>query len=171
MNWLEKVKFLINKSKSQLPDDQYFYDVNPKEVTWEICEVENIHSKYSWLSKDYILFLKQFDGITIAFCRFYGSKKGIAIKLSEELSLHEPRLKNKYFPFGSDADGSIFLFDKKGRVLWWDIEDYNFEQEPKLIAGTFEEFVGECLLGKRFYEFISPEKSKFYQFLQHQDWI
>ncbi len=172
MNLLDKVRFLIERSKNKQPGDPYFYDVNPKEITWSPQELEVIYSKYAWLPKEYIEFLKEFDGISIAFCRFYGSKKGIAIILDEQVNLHKSLLQDDYFPFASDADGSIFLFDKQGRVCWWDIEDYDFEHKPKILAETFEEFVSECLLGGRYIEFdsINIENNTFYKFLKDHGW-
>lgn len=172
MNWLQKVRYLIERQQNKTPSDPYSYDINPKEPTWSLNELENIYQDYPWLPKVYNEFLKEFDGISIAFCRFYGSKQGVAIVLKKEIELHQPLLMDNYFPFASDADGSVFLFDKNGRVRWWDIEDYDFEQEPKILAETFEEFVGKCLLGDRYAEFdyINLEENSFYKFLQSQNW-
>ena len=167
----EKVRILKKEKDKTGYSGKYFLDICVSTSVWEVNEPEEMYNDYPWLPKKYIEFIKEFNGWSVSFCRFYGSKKGIAIKLLEEITLHQHLLKGAYFPFGCFADGSIFLFDKQGKVRWWDKYDYDFEEEPKLLAETFEEFVGECLLGKRYGEFSSTEGDSFFAFLQSQGWV
>ena len=170
MNWLEKIRFLKAEKERMGYSGPYLLDICPSVSSWQEGELEGLVANYPCLPKAYVEYLREFDSTSVAFCNFYGSQKADGLKLAEEITQHQPLLKNNYFPFASDADGSVFLLDKQGRVRWWDKYDYDFEKEPKILAKTFEEFVGECLLGKRYGEFISFEKSKFGKFLQAQGW-
>jgi hypothetical protein len=170
MNWREKVKYLIEREENEKPGDPYFYDVCFNGNCWQPGEIEETVDEYPWLPQSYLDFIKEFDGISIAFLRFYGSKNGDAIPLHEEIAEHKPYLKKDYFPFGRDADGSIFIMNHKGEIFWWDEYDYEFEKEPKWLANSLEEFVGDCILGKRYGEFVNIEKNKFYPFLKSEGW-
>jgi hypothetical protein len=170
MNWIEKVKYLIERDENEQPGDTFFYDVCFSGNCWQPGEIDEIAKEYPWLPQSYLDFIQEFDGISIAFLRFYGSRNGDAIPLHEEIAEHKPYLKDNYFPFGRDADGSIFIFNKKGQVFLWDIEDYEFEKEPQWLANSLEEFISECMLGQRYGEFVNIEKNKFYPFLKSMDW-
>ena len=174
MNWIEKTKYLIErkykKRREKDDNDPFFYNVSPGPNCWQPEEINDLVREYPWLPKSYLDFIAEFDGISIAFLRFYGSKNGDAIPLHEEIAEHKPFLKDNYFPFGRDADGSLFIMNKDGKIFWWDIEDYEFEKEPKWLANSLEDFVGECVLGKRYGEFVNIEKNKFYPFLKSMDW-
>ena len=65
----------------------------------------------------------------------------------------------------------MLLLDKQGKVRLWSKDDYDFEKKPENLAETFEEFVGECLLGKRYGEFTSTENDSFYDFMKAQGWM
>ena len=171
MNWLEKVRFLQAEKERVGYSGPYMLDICPSIPSWKDGEMKNILANYSYLPKAYIEYLQEFDSTSVAFCNFFGSQEANGLKLSEEITQHKPLLKDDYFPFGSYADGSVFLFDKASRVRWWDIEDYDFEKDPEVWGETFEEFVGECLLGKRYGEFSSTENDGFYAFLKDQDWV
>ena len=170
MNWLEKVEYLIEREKDKKPGDSFFYDVYFKENCWEPGEIDGFVKDYPWLPKTYCDFIAKFDSIGIAFVRFYGSKKRDAIPLHEILEESKPFLKDNYFPFGRDADGSNFIFNKKGQVFLWDEWDYEFEDEPKWLADSLEEFVGDCILGKRYHEFDSIENNNYFNFLKSMSW-
>lgn len=170
MNWLEKVEYLIEREKNEQPGDSFFYDVCFTGNYWTPEEIQELTQQYPWLPESYLNFIQEFDGISIAFLRFYGSKNGDAIPLYEILNESKPYLKDDYFPFGRDADGSNFIFNKNGQVFLWDEWDYEFEEEPKWLANSLGEFVGDCILGKRYAEFVNIEKNKFYPFLKSMNW-
>lgn len=170
MNWIEKVKYLIKRDREEQPGDPFFYDVCPGPQCWTSHEIEELWAQYPWLPSSYIHFIQEFDGISIAFCRFYGSREGEAIPLYEEIEESKPYLKGEYFPFGRDADGSQFIFNPQGQVFWWDKYDYDFEEQPQIYANSLEEFVGECLMGKRYIEFNDIEGDNYYPFLQSMKW-
>ena len=60
--------------------------------------------------------------------------------------------------------------DKKGKIFLWSIDDYEFEQEPKWLANSMEEFIEQCLLGKRYHEFDSIENNNYFNFLKSMNW-
>lgn len=79
-------------------------------------------------------------------------------------------MRGEYFLFGKDADGSIYVFHQIGKVILFNIRDNEWEN-PIMIAEDFEAFINDCLLGKRYGEFMNPENSKFYLFLESQGWV
>jgi hypothetical protein len=170
MNWIEKVKYLIERDENEQPGDPFFYDVCFSGNCWQPGEINEIIQEYPWLPKSYLDFIAEFDGISIAFLRFYGSKNGDAIPLYEILNESKPYLKDDYFPFGRDPGGSNFIMNKNGQIFLWDEWDYEFEEEPKWLANSMEEFLDECILGKRYAEFNKIEKDNYYNFLKSMDW-
>jgi hypothetical protein len=171
MNWIEKVRYLYDRDKNEQPGDPFFYDICFTGNDWQPGELEALHQTYPWLPQSYIYFLAEFDGISVSFCRFYGSEKGKAISLKETFDEEAgPCLAAGYFPFGRDADGSMFIFDKAGKIYWWDKYDYEFEETPKLLAESLEQFVEECLMGKRYIEFNNVERDNYYPFLKSMNW-
>ncbi len=160
INWMEKVKIL----KKHKPLDFR----GPK---WKAGELEELQNIYPWLPESYLEYIREFDLSEISFCRFYGSSPYDSWRMSVNsiLQAYEDRLKNDYYPFGADADGSQFLFNPAGEVRYWIKDDYDFEEEPTLFAKTFEEFVGECLLGSRSIEFLN--EGPIHDFLKSQGWV
>ena len=77
----------------------------------------------------------------------------------------------KAFPFGTEPAGGVFAFNKKQEVVLFDAKDYYCEQDPEVIAETFAEFIGECLMGKRYHEFDSIIDNQYYDFLKHLGWV
>jgi SMI1 / KNR4 family (SUKH-1) len=169
MNWLDKIQILKREfdlsGRTNLSLDVDFF-----ENCWQQDELEELVREYPYLPSEYIDFIKEFDGCGLAWVTFYGSKNSPIIPLREEIDYWFDKLKGDYFPFGKDASGSIYLFDRKGRVLLFDKYDYEFEN-PKIIAENFVEFVDKCLLGKRYEEFNYIEKDGFYNFLKSQGWV
>lgn len=170
---LEKVRILKAEKERVGYGGPFLLDICPSVPMWQLGELEEFAKAYPFLPKAYLDYLKEFDSTSVAFCNFFGSRNADGLKLHEEVAQHRNLLKDNYFPFASDADGSVFLFDKQGKVRWWDIEDYDFEQEPKVFAENFEELVGECLLGKRYstIDYINLEKNSFFAFLKSQGWV
>lgn len=171
MNWLEKVNYLIECDKNEKPDDPFLYDVCFTGNYWTPEEIQSLIHNYPWLPQTYLNFIQAFDGISIAFCRFYGSKDGDAIPLHEAFDESESCLKAGYFPFGRYADGSMFIFNHEGHVFWWDKYDYDFEEEPKWLANSLEEFISDCLMGRRYQEFAFIEDNNYYTFLKSMNWV
>ncbi len=174
MNVLEKVRFLIKKEQEEYENKYtgpYLIDITPSENRWQPGEIDSLKRAYPWLPDFYLKFIEEFDGLGLAWVVFYGSEKTDGIPLKEELEYWGPYLKNKYFPIGKDADGSVYLFDQQGRIYLHDIEDFEWKNSPQFIAESLEAFIGECLLGKRYREFngLDP-KDTFYQFLVEQGW-
>lgn len=168
MNWLDKVRLLKDKFDLYGLIDLSL-DVDFFKNCWQPGELEELVKKYPYLSKEYVEFIKEFDGCGIAWVTFYGSQNSPIISIREEIDYWQDKLKGNYFPFGKDADGSIYTFNKKGEVIYFDEYDYELEK-PEKIASSFIKFVDDYLLGKRFKEFNNIEKSKFYDFLVAQGW-
>ena len=172
MNWLEKIDYLIEKKKRSKPNDIYFYDVTYRDENWQPNELEKIVQSYKYLPKYYINFIHKYDSISLSFVRFFGSQINDINVLSYEIDRCKSLLKDRYFPFGYYADGSVFMFNKKSNVVWWDKYDYDFEEKPRFLAETFEKFIDECLLGKRYGEFSNTDsKDGFANFLRSEGWL
>lgn len=168
MDWLDKARTLAECKKNKAPGGPYFYDIHLRESKWSQGQLDKLKETYPFLPKSYFDFIKEFDSCDLAFAMFYGSvgEQTTSLKIKEL----DTYLRRDYFPLAKDADGSIFLIDNQARVCLWDKYDYDFEQEPELIAETFEEFVGECLMGKRYREFDNIQNNPYYDFLVDQGW-
>ena len=59
--------------------------------------------------------------------------------------------------------------NSKGEIIYFYIDDYEFEK-PKKLADSFEEFLSECLMGKRYLEFDDDEENDYYAYLKHLGW-
>ena len=170
MNWLAKISLMIAEKKRVMFSGPYMIDIDFYENTWSDGELESITTPYLWLSKAYIDFIKKYDNIGIAWVTFYGSEAGNIIPLGKEIEfLTSEGLPKKYFPFGKGPGGEVYAFNKDNQVIEFASDDYDFEH-PKIMANSLENFVDECLLGKRYTEFNNIEKDRFYQFLQAQGW-
>ena len=170
MNWLDKVRKLLDLKRNKKPGEPRI-DISPCKPSWETNELEELCHEFPWLPQAYLDYIKEFDSTSITFCNFFGSNKCDGLFIKNQLQEFTIIVNNDYFPFAKDADGSIFLLNTKGQVLLWDKYDYSFEEEPELIAETFEEFMGDCLLGKRIGEFITPGKNSFYKTIQQLGWV
>lgn len=171
MKWEEKVRLLKSEKERVGYSGPYLLDICPSVPSWKKGELEGFLANYPYLPKAYIEYLKEFDSTSIAFCNFYGSQDAPGLKIVEEIAQHKALLKDDYFPFGCFPSGSVLLFDRQGRIRLWSKDDYDFEKEPEILAKTFEEFVGECLLGKKYEEFTHTENDSFYDFLKSQGWV
>ena len=168
MNWLDKVKMLRGLKKDRKPGEPRI-DICPCESSWLDDELKNLEKKVPWFPSSYKSYITEFDSTSLGWCNFFGSINCDGIPIQKKLDEYLDLLKEDYFPFGQYPDGSIFLFNRKGEVLWWDKYDYEFKK-PKYIASSFNEFMEECLLGKRYGEFTIIETSSFYKTLQSQGW-
>ena len=78
-------------------------------------------------------------------------------------------MRDQYFPIAKDADGSIYVLDRDGKIRLMDKYDMEWKN-PEYIAKSLERFIEDCLIGKRYAEFNKIEKDSFYQFLEKQGW-
>jgi hypothetical protein len=165
MNWLDKAIKLKNLfDKSPIDIDVFF-----RQSKWLPGEINEIKKQYPFLSDSYIDFIKKYDETSIGGLRLRGSK-GYKISLQKQIYNYQEILKDEYFPFGDDFGGNIYLFDKKGEVLFWDKNDYDFEK-PEILASSFDEFMDKFLLGKSNGTFGWISSDKLRETLQHQGWV
>ena len=174
MNYIEKVRYLRKRQKLRdYEQDKYFIDTNFKNPCWQDGEIDKILKSYSYVPNSYIEFIKEFDGLGLTFCIFHSSEKTNIRPIFgeiEELSQYTDCFKAEYFPFAADGGGGIFAFNKKQEIILYEGGDYEFER-PEKIADSFEEFVGECLMGKRMAEFDTTEDNKYYDFIKSLGWV
>ncbi len=173
MNWIEKARYLKERwQKKDYDKNKYFIDALYLESKWQENELESILKSYPFVPESYIKFIKEFDGSIISFVSFYGSKKSSRFGhlFDAILELQEYGFSDEYFPFAKDPAGSVFAIAKDGSILYFDIDDYKFEN-PEKLANSFEEFIGECVLGKRYKKFDSIENNIYYDFLKSLGWV
>lgn len=168
MNMMDKIEVLKKAQEAQPIRSYLEIDVTFEESKWQPGEFEEIQKEYPFLPPSYIDFIRKYDSIGIAWVTFFGSKGAHIISLKEKLEGLKDVLNGKYFPFAKLPSGCLYAFNEKGEVLYFIREDFDFKK-PTKIADTFEEFVSECILGKRYLEF-NYENSLFYQFLKKQGW-
>ncbi len=150
MNYIEKVRYLLKLKVKTFKE--YYIDVVPGKVQWQDRELENILQNYSFVPESYIKFIKEFDSLGLLFVVFYGSKDEGVIPLSEEieeLSEYTDIFRQRFFPFGKDADGSVFALARDQSIVYFDIQDYNFENEPEKLTNSFEAFITDYVLGPK----------------------
>lgn len=169
MNWIEKVLYLRDKKEKEGYGGEYFIYISYEDPKWQQNELEQLIEPYPWLPESYINFIKKFDNLGLAFCTFYGSKGVGGITIAEEIKYFKPILKEDFFPFGKDAYGSLLTIGKDGGVYYFD-RYRNFTQIKKY-AHSFEEFVEECLMGKRYHEFDDIEDNTYYDLLKSRGWV
>ncbi len=172
MNAFEKIEFLKKAEEDNAKGgykSPYFLDIGYEENKWQPGEIETIHKQYPWLPAYYIEFLKKYDSLGLTWFRFFGSKETNINPIEEDLKDRKDQMRDVYFPFGDSVGGEYFVFNHQGEVLMFEEEDYEWE-EPKKIADSLEEFIGECLLGNRFGEFMDAETSRCCKFLKAQGW-
>lgn len=133
--------------------------------------IKKLTGRFPQLPISYINFLKEFGDPEIDWFNFYGEfdKGGICLfdilEIWENAKVFEFE-KNGCCPIGEDSARDLYCIDKNGQIIVFD--SVNVEEPPKLIADSFDEFVGECILGKRYLEFM--DEDDFYHFLQEQGW-
>jgi hypothetical protein len=169
MNYIEKVKYLIEREeKGDYDKEKYDPDVRFRKNKWKENELEEIIKEYDFVPESYVRFVKEFDNIGLTFCVFYGSKaQGLA--LAEEIEEFKEYYDNteNYFPFAKDADGSTFAFNQNQEVMHLYIKDYEIK-EPKKIADTFDEFMNDCLMGKKYIKLVEDDDT--YAYFKHLGW-
>lgn len=168
MNALEKVRFLEEQAKIQGYGGLYRFDITSEKSQWKPGEMEALQREYSWLPHFYLDFIREFDSLEVGFFRMYGSDGCNIDPISEEIEYWKEYLTDE-IPIGKYADGSIYTLNKKGEILYYIKDDYEC-QNPKVVAASFEEFIDQCVLGKRYSEFAFIEDNRFYDFLKSQGW-
>ena len=170
-NYLDKIDFMISEKKSVGYNGPYRMDIVSEKNGWKNGEIASVIQPYLNLSESYIKFIQQYDSIGIAWVVFYGSVQTDIIPLKTELPYwREEGLPEDYFPFGKYVDGSIFCFDSKQNVIFFDKYDYNFE-EPQIIAKSFDDFMNNCLFKDQFGNKKPTEGTAFNKLLKDQGWL
>lgn len=147
----------------------YLLDISTEKTSWTEEEISELKVRFPFLPEDYLEFIRKYDSLGLAWFVFFGSKKSKIIPLREELDYWAQQMRKNYFPFGKDVGGGIFAFNKKGEIIYFSVDDYQWGT-PIFIASNLEEFIGTCLLGRRYGEFDSIKNNTFYDFLKDQGW-
>lgn len=172
MNYIEKVKYLIEEAaKREYDRDKYYIDITPEKNSWKPGEIEEVTKGYDYIPESYIEFIKEFDFLGLSYATFYGSVGVDGIVLAEEIEFYKPHLKMDYFPFAKDPSWTTFAFNRKQQVVFFDcVLDPECENEPELIAENFVEFIDDCVMGKRLPEF-AHEDSKYMSYIKSLGWL
>jgi len=127
--------------------------------------------QYPFLETGYIEFLKGYNGLRLGWCDFLSLDNTSFPTIVEYLELlQEWEFHPGYIPFAKDAAGAMYCFSRERQGIWYfDVE--HFLEEPTYIVSSFEEFINDCVLGKRYGEFSFIENNPFYEFLKTQGWV
>ncbi|WP_139016889.1 SMI1/KNR4 family protein [Candidatus Odyssella thessalonicensis] len=136
--------------------------------------LEELTQNFLPLPLSYLEFLRSNDGIGLDWITLYGSSSSIFPSLFSILNLWKEShnldfLELQYCPIGEDSGSNVYCINKDGAIVMFDSEIYE-EQEPCLVSNSFETFIDECVLGKRYPEFSFTEDNEFYDFLVKQGW-
>lgn len=173
MNYIEKTRHLKKLDEEDMKTGYssiYHIDIRCRKSCWQPNELELLLKPYPYVPKEYIDFIKEFDNLGLSFTTFYGSKAGDVISLAEEIEYWRQYLKEDYFPFGKDVDGSVFTINRNKEIILFWREDFECK-DPIKVANSFEEFVGECLMGKRYHEEADIENDSYYDLLKSLGWV
>jgi hypothetical protein len=137
--------------------------------------LKELTQKFLQLPFSYLEFLRFNDGIGLDWLTLYGSPSSKFPSLFSILNLWKEShnldfLKLQYCPIGEDSGSNIYCINKDGAIVRFDSEVYE-QQEPSLVTDSFENFIDECVLGKRYPEFAFTEDNEFYDFLVEQGWV
>lgn len=171
MNFMDKVKILKEMycSNEMSEDVKCHIVIEDNYVSPEF--IEALKSRFPNLSESYLDFLRIYGNPELDWFNFYGESGQTGIPLFDILSIWERSgifefEKNGCCIIGEDSARDVYCINKQGEVIMFD--SVNVEEPPKFIAESFDEFVGECILGKRYLEFM--DEDNFYHFLQEQGW-
>jgi hypothetical protein len=163
VNFIEK----IARIKESYPNLIVFVSFSAKAV--DLSAIDQLKDIYPFLPPDYIRFLESIRGIRISWCTFLSASDWEIISREEINNIWSSELENRLnCPIGVDAAGDLFCLNKNGNVVMFDVEKHG--SPPILIANSFNEFMNNCVLGKRYPEFAFIEGNKFYDFLNEQGW-
>lgn len=170
MSFMSKIKFLKD-SYNELPSKVEAHLILPNKGCPEEF-TKKLKTMFPKLSNSYIQFLKLYDGINLDWISFRGSlgERPISIFYLLEMLKEDNNIdleKKGYCPIGEDAAGNLFCLDDSNHIIMFDID--NPKEPPKFIADSFDSFMNECVLGKRYPE-MSIEDSTFHKFLKEQGW-
>ena len=138
--------------------------------------LQRLVERHPFLPDDYLLFLRQCDGLQIDMCVLYGSGATSFRSIAQaSASWHDVIDVNNYCPIGEDSGGSCFALSRDGAV-------WRFDQDPpdahaaRKMAATFSEFVDSVLMGARFPDLFDGKwqnrnDNEWSQHLKEQGWM
>lgn len=172
MNYIEKVKYLIEEAEKREYDrDKYYIDITPEKNSWKPGEIEEVIKDYDYIPESYIEFIKEFDFLGLSYVTFYGSVGVDGRVLAEEIEFYKPHLKMDYFPFAKDPSWTTFAFNRKQQVVFFDcVLDPECENEPDLIVENFVEFIEDYVLGPKD-SYNLKEDNNFGLYLKSLGWL
>jgi len=168
-NIIEQIS-LVKKSQldpNDLETDCWF----PKFAAISDKDLKVYQMEYSFLPDIYLDFLKKFSGARISWLKVLSLNDLERITIADSLSILKESWDHSdgYLPFAEDGGTYVYCFDQNAKVWGFLIGDYS--GEPTFLANSFEEFIGDYLLGKKYAEFTDIEDDEFYSFLQKQGWV
>ena len=171
MHFMNKINYLKDNYKQLDENVRSHLIIRNERCPDEFLEM--LQSNFPVLPISYMKFLKEYNGLKLDWISFRGApqeKRTSIIDLLENWKEYYnlDLLKLNYCPIGEDAGADLYCLNEKGEVVMFDSEIYE-DQEPRFIADSFESFMDECVLGKRYPE-MSIEGSTFHQFLKEQGW-
>jgi hypothetical protein len=163
----EKVRLIYDQVKSSITKlDSYCWFRDKSEISVS----DEVHCSFT-LPQAYLDLYFEFDGFCISWCDFLSSTSLLISSVDEyKEALTNWEYAAGYYPFAKNAGGDIFTFSPHDQKIW--IFDIGcFDEPPKLIAESFDEFMNDCVLGNRYLEFSFKEDNDFYKFLVKQGWV
>ncbi len=167
INLIDKIEILHSKKDQKNISCYIFFSCVPEKGVFKKINLENYRVK---LPNDYINIIENYGPVSFEWLDFLSFADKESANFEEYINfLKEWNYSEGYFPFAKDAPGNIFCFCEHNKAIWmFDIED--FLSPSQKIADSFEEFVSECVLGKRYPEFSYTENNPFYDFIKEQGW-
>jgi SMI1-KNR4 cell-wall len=139
---IEKLKLLL----SIRPELTIYFDYEVSGMSSD--SIEWITYSFPYVAKEYIEFLKKFDGMQLEMFVLWGSEKSRFPHIKERLAIWEKKINFKeYMPFGEDASGDSFLINVEGKVF---IADIKGPTKISYLSENFASLVNEIFLGEQY---------------------
>ena len=159
MNWISKFGSVLDCIDERDDIDADFY-VAVSGASEE--SLEQINISYPLIGKDYIEFLKKYDGADIAQCRLFGTSE---LKRAEDI-YSDVYPKSKWFVFGENAGGDPILQNKDGEIFIGLGQTVNVEYQ--FLALSFFEFIDQVLMGENYPRAFWIEDTEFKGFINEE---
>lgn len=145
MTWrskLDKVRELVPSREDLIPIFECTEAGAPAEFTdW-------LRSEYPFADEEYLGFLAYTDGAQLGTFVLAGSGQSTLPAIPSLIRTWRESVDVKaYLPIGEDASGAVFLLGRAGDVT---LEETEPSAGRERVAASFEEFLGEVLMGRRY---------------------
>lgn len=132
--------------------------------------LNGLRSRWSWLSEEYLDFLRVTNGCVLEFFVFYGA--GINDSVTVETCQHvaEPYGNDRWFVAGHDASGDALVLGQSGDVGLIGTDPP--PDEPTRLCSGFHELIEHVCCGPGYADYFGGDvdESEWFEFIRARGW-